>query len=67
MTRRNRILFLLVMPAAAFLWFFGWSLSFVGSKKNSRITQNKLAVPNELLIVMPTLERKQAILLWLQT
>jgi len=55
------------MPAAAFLLFFGWSLSFVGSKKNSRITQTKLAVPNELLIVMPTLERKQAILLWLQT
>jgi hypothetical protein len=61
MARRNKVVFLLVMPAAAFLWFFGWSLSFVGSKKGLKRSRNKLVVPNELLMVVPTLEKKQAI------
>ncbi len=61
MARRNRVVFLLVMPVAAFLWFFGWSLSFVGSKKGSRRAQSKLAVPSELVMFVPTLEKKHAI------
>jgi hypothetical protein len=45
------------MPAAAFLWFFGWSLSFMGIKKNSRRAQTELAVPIKLVMFMPTLEK----------
>jgi hypothetical protein len=61
MVRRNRVVFLLIMPAAAFLWFFGWSLSFVGSKKGLRRTKTKLAVPSELVMFVPTLEKKHAL------
>jgi hypothetical protein len=60
MARRNRVVFLLVMPIAAFLWFVGWGLSFVGSKKSSKKIQTKLAVSNNLEVFVATLEKKYA-------
>ena len=60
MARRNRIVFLLVIPIAAFLWFIGWGLSFVGSKKGSKKIQTKLAVSNNLEIFLVNLEKKYA-------
>jgi len=58
MARRNRVAFLLAIPLAAFLWSIGWSLSFGGTKKGSKRTQTKLAVPNELVMFVPTPENK---------
>jgi hypothetical protein len=32
MRKRNRVALLLVLPIAVFIWFVGWSLSWIGSK-----------------------------------
>jgi hypothetical protein len=60
MARRNRVVFLLVMPIAAFLWFVGWGLYFAGSKKGSKKIQTKLAISNNLEMFVATLEKKYA-------
>jgi len=50
MTRHKKIALLLVMHIAAFLWFIGWSISFLGSKNGSNKNPAKLTVPNELVM-----------------
>jgi hypothetical protein len=32
MRKRNRVSLFLVLPIAVFIWFVGWSLSWIGSK-----------------------------------
>jgi hypothetical protein len=39
MRKRSRVALLLVLPIAVFIWFIGWSLYWIGSKR-------KVATPN---------------------
>jgi hypothetical protein len=49
------------MPIAAFLWFIGWGISFLGSRKGSNKIPAKLTVPNELVMFVSTPEKNYAI------
>jgi hypothetical protein len=45
MRRRNRFTLFLALPVAVFLWVFGWSLYWTGSKKIG--SSKKLAKPRK--------------------
>jgi hypothetical protein len=45
------------MPIAAFLWFIGWGLYFVGFKRAPSKPKPKLSVQNELFMFVPTQEQ----------
>jgi hypothetical protein len=60
MPKRNRAVSFLVMPIALLLWCIGWSLYWVGLKRESTIPKPKLSVQKELVIFVPTPEQKYA-------
>jgi len=59
--RRKEVSFLL-MPIAIFLWCIGWSLRWIGVKRESKISKVNLQVQNELEIFVETPEQKYATL-----
>ncbi len=61
MPKQKIVAFLLLMPIAAFLWFIGWGISFLGSRKGSNKIPAKLTVPNELVMFVSTPEKNYAI------
>ena len=39
---RNRLILFLALPVVVFLWFFGWSLYWIGSAKyNAKFAERK--------------------------
>jgi hypothetical protein len=50
------------MPIAVFLWCIGWSLYWIGSKRETTKPKPKpkLSVQKELIIFVPTPEQKYA-------
>jgi hypothetical protein len=51
---------ILLMPLAVFLWCVGWSLNWIGSKRETTIPKPKLSVQKELVVYVPTPEQKYA-------
>jgi flagellar basal body-associated protein FliL len=51
---------ILLMPIAVFLCCIGWSLYWVGAKKETTKPKPKLSVQKELVIFVPTPEQKCA-------
>jgi hypothetical protein len=49
------------MPIGVFLWCIGWSLFWIGSKRESTIPKPKLSVQEELIIFVPTPEQAHQI------
>jgi hypothetical protein len=41
MLTRNSFTLFLMLPLAVFLWFFGWSLYWIGSNKNKTRSEKK--------------------------
>jgi hypothetical protein len=62
MPRRSKVASFLVMPIAFLFWIIGWSLYFVGSKKESvkQRPKPKFSIEKELVIFVPTPEQKIA-------
>jgi len=56
MPTRNRVASFLAMPVAVFLWFIGWGLYFVESKRESAKPKLKLSVQKVLIMFVPTPE-----------
>jgi hypothetical protein len=58
MRKRNRAVLLLILPIAVFLWFVGWSLYWIGSRRKAP----KLStIPlNGLIFTVPIPEQKYA-------
>jgi hypothetical protein len=50
----------LLMPIAVFLWCIGWSLYWIGSKRETTKPKPILSVQKELIIFVPTPEQKNA-------
>jgi hypothetical protein len=55
MLMRRKVFAILVLPLAAFLWFIGWGLSWVGFKKtlisqHAKTTSQKTL---DLIVMMP--------------
>jgi hypothetical protein len=48
------------MPIAVLLWCIGWSLYWIGPKRETTIPKPKLPVQKELTIFVPTPEQKHA-------
>jgi hypothetical protein len=60
MPKRNRAASFLLMPIGVFLWCIGWSLYWIGSKRETTKPKPKLSVQKELVIFVPTPEQKYA-------
>ncbi|MGD0451243.1 MAG: hypothetical protein ABSA79_09360 [Candidatus Bathyarchaeia archaeon] len=60
MPRRNRVASFLAMPIGVFLWIIGWSLYYVGSKRESSKPKPKSSIQRELIMFVPTPEQKYA-------
>jgi len=61
MPRRKRALSIMVMPIAILLFFIGWSLYWIGPKKEPRRNKVKLPGQKELAFIVPTPEQQHAI------
>ena len=59
MPRRNRVVSFLLMPIAVFLWCIGWSLYWIGVKKETTKPKPnpKLSVQKELVVFVPAPEQ----------
>jgi hypothetical protein len=60
MPGRNRAVSFLLMPIAVFIWFIGWSLCWIGIKKEAKQIQPILAVQKEIDIFVPAHEQQIA-------
>ena len=61
MPKRNRILSFMVMPIAILLLCIGWSLIWIGSKKEpAKIKPFHLRKQPEPTFIVPTLEQQYA-------
>ena len=58
---RNRIISLLLAPIVVFLWCIGWSLYWIGLKRNRAVAKPKLSRENDLTFIVPVPEQKDAI------
>jgi hypothetical protein len=58
MRKRNRAALLLVLPIAVFIWFIGWSLYSIGSKRKIATPSAKPLNGLTLAVLMP--EQKYA-------
>ena len=58
MRKRNRVSLLLVLPIAVFIWFVGWSLSWIGSKRKTAAPSTKPLDNLTFAVLMP--EQKYA-------
>jgi predicted transcriptional regulator len=47
-----------MFPSVVFLWFFGWSLFYIGSKTKSSKPKKKSAAVNEPTFIVLRLEEK---------
>jgi hypothetical protein len=61
MPRRNRALSIMVMPIAILLFFNGWSLYWIGPKKEPRRHKVKLRGQKELAFIVPIPEKQHVI------
>ena len=61
MPRRKRARSIMAMPIAILLFFIGWSLYWIGSKKEPRRHKVKLPSQKELDFIVPTPEQQHAI------
>ena len=60
MPRRIRTISLIVSPIAALLWIIGWSLYWIGSKKEQHKEKAQLPPRTELTFIIPTPEMQHA-------
>jgi hypothetical protein len=58
MRKRSRVALLLVLPIAVFIWFIGWSLYWIDSKRKVATPSTKPS--NGLTISVLTPEQKYA-------
>jgi hypothetical protein len=60
MARRNRALSVIILPAAVVVWFIGWGLFWIGSKKELFKRKAESLVQKEFAFIVPMAEKQQA-------
>jgi hypothetical protein len=58
---RNRVIRLLFLPIAIFLWIIGWTMLWAGTRKEQKAqqTQAETATEDESITIMPMMPEEQ--------
>jgi hypothetical protein len=60
MPRRNRLVSFLLIPIGVVFWLVGWSLYWIGLKRESKTQKPKMPHKKQLTFFVPTPEQKCA-------
>ncbi|MGA2310454.1 MAG: hypothetical protein ABSG57_13025 [Candidatus Bathyarchaeia archaeon] len=55
---RNRLIKLLLLPVAVFLWIIGWTMMWAGTRKEQE-TRPETAAEEESITIMPMIPEEQ--------